>query len=230
VEVSLRDIEEPDEVRLRRIVPDISNRLDMTRKDVVRSIEEHGTRNHRMLESMHKRLEDLFAGRVSIIIYGGEIPPPINPQAPRTITDEGLNTSRTTDHQPLQSSYATSSTTVVAAPSSQPLDLNAPAPTHQMSRTVFTVPDLYQEWMFGLGSAPAIQALEDAYGPQWRPSQAERVFFGRRKVIISEIQRRQELGEAPKTVVEELELVRKRMKMTLHGLQKWLIKLKAQDL
>lgn len=229
MKVSLIDIEEPDEIRLRQIIPDISNRLNTTRKDVVRSIEEHGIRNYRLLDSMHRRLENLFAGRVSITIYGGEAPSSTGSSAPRTMMTEGSNVLDTSDYQAVQSSYAASSAAEEAT-GSQPLDPSAPAPAHQMSRTISTVPDLYREWMFGLGSAPAIQALEDAYGAKWRLSQAERVFFGRRKIIIAEIQRRQALEEAPETVVEELELVRRRIKTTLHELQKWLIKMKAQDL
>jgi hypothetical protein len=49
-------------------------------------------------------------------------------------------------------------------------------------------------------------------------------------VIISEIQRRHEAGEAVEAVVEELERVWKRMKTTLNGLQKWLIGIRAQNL
>jgi Transcriptional activator of glycolytic enzymes len=178
---------------------------------------------------MHRRLEDLFTGRVSITIHGGEASSSAGPQAPRTVMAEGSNTLDTPDHQAVQPSYIASSAAREAT-GPQPLNPNAPAPTHQMSRTISTVPDLYREWMFGLGSAPAIQALEDAYGAKWRLPQAERVFFGRRKVIITEIQRRQASGEAPETVVEELELVRRRMKTTLHGLQKWLTRMRAQDL
>jgi Centromere DNA-binding protein complex CBF3 subunit, domain 2/Transcriptional activator of glycolytic enzymes len=230
VEASLGDIEEPEEIRLRQIVPDISIRLDTTRKDVVRSVEEHGNRNYRLLDSMHKRLEDLFAGRVSITIHGNGAPSSsTGPPALCTTTADNPNVLDTPDHQAIQPLY-------IAPPAAeeaidpQPLDPDAPAPTHQMSRTISTVPDLYKEWTFGLGSAPAIQALEDAYGARWRPSQAERVFFSRRKVIISEIQRRQAEGEAPEAVAEELDLVRRRMKTTLNGLQKWLVQMKARDL
>jgi Transcriptional activator of glycolytic enzymes/Centromere DNA-binding protein complex CBF3 subunit, domain 2 len=230
VEVSLINIEEPDEIRLRQVVPDISNRLDMTRKDVVRSVEEHGSRNYRLLDSMHKRLEDLFAGRVSITIHGNsEASSLANPQAPHTMIAGGLNMLDTATYQAIQPSYAAPAAAAEAV-GSQPLDPDAPAPVHRMSRTISSVPDLYREWMFGLGSAPAIQALEDAYGAKWRLPQAERVFFGRRKIIISEIQRRQAEGEAPEAVVEELELVRRRMKITLNGLQQWLVKMRAQDL
>lgn len=226
VEASLVDTEEPDEIRLRRIVPDISNRLEMTRKDVVRSVEEHGTRNHRLLDSMQRRLDDLFAGRISITIHAGDSSL-TDLQAPHTMIAEDSNMHGTPDHQAIQPPYAVSAPITAVtegATSSQQLDPQAPPPLHQMSRTISTVPELYREWMFGLGSAPAIQALENAYGAKWRPSQAEKVFFGRRRVIISEIQRRKATGEAPEIIAEELELVRIRMKTTLHGLQKWLTK------
>ena len=137
---------------------------------------------------MHRRLEDLFAGHVSITIHGnsGEASSSTGLQAPRTMLATGSNTLDTPDYQAVPSSYVAPFTAQeTTAP--QPLDPDAPPPTHQMSRTIATVPDLYREWMFGLGSTPAIQALEDAYGAKWRPSQAERVFFRRHKIIITEI-------------------------------------------
>ncbi len=72
--------------------------------------------------------------------------------------------------------------------------------------------------MLGWGSAPAIQALETAYEAKWRLSQQERVFFGRRKVIIDEVHRRTQSNQFSDAAVEELKLVRRRLKVSLHGL------------
>ena len=72
VKLSLTDLEEPDEIRLRRIVPDIASRLNASREEIVQTVETHGDRNHRLLQSVHDRLEDLFSGRVSVTFHGPE--------------------------------------------------------------------------------------------------------------------------------------------------------------
>ena len=72
--------------------------------------------------------------------------------------------------------------------------------------------------MVGLGGGPSVQSLKDRYGAAWRPSQDERVFFSRRKVIINEIRARQGGAVSPLIAVEEVELVRQRVKLSLYGL------------
>ena len=91
-----------------------------------------------------------------------------------------------------------------------------------MACTLTTVRDLWREWTIGWSSGPAIQALEAVYGSRWRPSQKERVFFGRRKVIVDEISRCMALGKTFEVAVEELELVRSKGKFSLHGLWEFL--------
>lgn len=92
---------------------------------------------------------------------------------------------------------------VPAAPTSQ-----APF-IHQMSPNVHTVKDLWREWKVGVGSGPAIEYLEQTYGPAWRPTNKARTWFCRRKIIIDEI-----ITKAPyrhggaENVVEQLEAFR----------------------
>jgi hypothetical protein len=65
-------------------------------------------------------------------------------------------------------------------------------PQHRMSRTVQTIPELWQEWTLGLGGQPSIEKLDELYGSGWRsgPSgAAERQFYSRRKSLITEIRR-----------------------------------------
>lgn len=225
VENSLVDVTEPDELRIQRIVPDIANRLNMSRADIVRSINEHGARNHRLLEAIHERLEDFFAGKVSVTFHAPETSSS-SPSRTRTMNAEAVNlfdsvTKGQASQLFTQSAHEATSSDE-GSRNARTLDPNASPLIHTMSRTINTVPDLWREWMFGLGSAPAIQALETAYGARWRPSQQERVFFGRRKMIIEEVQRRTALGMTSEAAVEELELVRRRMNVGLHKLWKWL--------
>ena len=67
----------------------------------------------------------------------------------------------------------------------------------------------------GLGDRPSVQGLEDLYGPRWWQAHGEKVMYGRRKVIIDEIRRRQAEGI---NTVEEVELVRQRGRLSLHQL------------
>ena len=66
IELFIRDIKEPDELRLHRAMPDIINRFNLNRKDIVRSV----NRNYSFLKGIFKRLNDLFTGRVAISLYG----------------------------------------------------------------------------------------------------------------------------------------------------------------
>lgn len=226
VELAVADVEEPIDLRIRNVVPDIASRLDLSREDIVRTVNDHGTRNCRLLESIHGRLEDLFTGRVSITLNGPEASSSSRAGA-RTVVPEVVDSSTPMEgvepSQPAsQPPYEATSSAEGSRGVRTELDPSAPPPEHRMCRTISTVPDLWREWMFGWGSAPAIQALEAAYGAKWRPSQTERVFFGRRKVIIDEVHRRTVSGKPPEAAVEELELVRSRMKLSLHSLWKWL--------
>lgn len=69
----------------------------------------------------------------------------------------------------------------------------------------------------GLGDGPFVQGLEDLCGPRWQQAHSEKVMYGRGKVIINEIRRRQAEGINKGAAVEEVELVRQR-RLSLHQL------------
>ena len=56
-----------------------------------------------------------------------------------------------------------------------------------MSRSVLTVFDMWREWTTGIGGAPSVKCLEDAWGAKWRISPTESRFFNRRKIIIDHV-------------------------------------------
>lgn len=65
-------------------------------------------------------------------------------------------------------------------------------PQYHMSRTIQTIPELWQEWTVGLQGQPSIESLDKLYGSSWRsgPTAAsERQFYSRRKTLITEIRR-----------------------------------------
>lgn len=104
---------------------------------------------------------------------------------------------------------------------------------YRMSRTVQTIPELWQEWTVGLGGQLSIEKLDELYGSGWRSgpnSGAERQFYSRRKALIAEI-RRLALALALKdppdretynTIVLQLEDERRRAKASLNRVIKTL--------
>jgi hypothetical protein len=95
----------------------------------------------------------------------------------------------------------------------------APQPQYRMSRTVQTIPELWQEWTVGLQGHPSIERLDELYGASWRSgpvAASERQFYSRRKTLITEIRRLAAAIKAPpdkeayNTVVLQLEDERKR--------------------
>ena len=72
----------------------------------------------------------------------------------------------------------------------------------------FTVKDVWREWQEGLAGQPAIKELEEKWGSRWRPTNAVRVQFCRRKVIWDEVLARTARGRNADEAVAELELLR----------------------
>ncbi|KAF1986577.1 hypothetical protein K402DRAFT_126669 [Aulographum hederae CBS 113979] len=62
-------------------------------------------------------------------------------------------------------------------------------PAYSMSRSHTTVRQLCEEWYSGIDGQPSIRHLEEHWGRAWRRASTEDVFFGRRRVIIDELER-----------------------------------------
>lgn len=95
---------------------------------------------------------------------------------------------------------------------------------YRMSRTIQTVPELWQEWTVGLHGRPSIEKLDELYGSRWRtgPGKAsERQFYSRRKALITEIRRLAALqgacqgGDPYELVVAQLEAQRQQSGVSL---------------
>jgi hypothetical protein len=100
----------------------------------------------------------------------------------------------------------------------------APQPLYRMSRTLQTIPELWQEWTVGLQGQPSIEALDELHGSGWRSGPAaasERQFYSRRKALITEIRRLAAAIRAPpdeaacQVVIKQLEGERVRAKASL---------------
>jgi hypothetical protein len=93
------------------------------------------------------------------------------------------------------------------------LEKASKVPEYCMSRTIQTIPELWEEWTVGLKGQPSIERLDELYGPGWRSGTdktAERQFYSRRKTLITEIRRLADIedpsnGDPYQKVVAQLE-------------------------
>jgi hypothetical protein len=152
------------------------------------------------------RLGDLFEGRVSMTLSSTRrVAAPAGCSTPASMTTVTSFHSLPTP-SPNSASRSPHPTAVSAAAviRALPDDLDRPAAVEGMES--------------GIGDGPSVQGLEDPYGPRWGQAHSEKVMYGRRKVIIDEIRRRQAEGINTGAAVEEVELVRQRGRLSLHQL------------
>ena len=156
--------------------------------------------------------------------------------ATTTRTASGGNSTSTTAPQvPTSGHHHTSSTTTTSSSSSSSSppnnntnnntnnnnnnnnNTNLPQ-TYSLSRTVKTVPDLWQEWTEGIDGGPAVSQLETAYGTSWRRAE-DRMFFSRRRNIVSAVEDMvRKGGSSPVVAVAKLESVRQQKNWALNAL------------
>ena len=137
----MQDLEEPEEVRLRRVVPDIASRLNVNRQDIVRTVADHGQRNTQLLQQLSRQFDDLLGGRITLRFA------PLDTLAPyRTNTTEAVSAEASDDVATLQVA-ATALAAAPLAPAATPpsYDPDSPPPAYRISRTIVTVHDLWRE-------------------------------------------------------------------------------------
>ncbi|KAH8430197.1 uncharacterized protein LDX57_013066 [Aspergillus melleus] len=199
-----QDTGEPEEVQIRRAVPAIADQLSQLRGTVLSQIEQS---KQEILEKL-AGFDDFIQGRVPFVlspVHDG----PLAATTRAALTRPGAS--------PDVIAGVEAGTGGAGTETGASLDAVAGLPKYRLSRTISTVPDLWREWTVGFGNGPSVQSLEDSYGPRWRPSQEERVFFCRRKVIINWIRAKQR--ERPNTeatvIVMELERYRRQQRASL---------------
>jgi hypothetical protein len=95
------------------------------------------------------------------------------------------------------------------------------ASDYVMSRALLTVVEVWNEYDVGLGAGPSIRSLELAQGARWRSTDAERKFFSRRKVYYDAIEYLASSHGLPtSTVAEQLEMRRKKHRLTLDAMMR----------
>jgi hypothetical protein len=68
VELALLDVEEPEEVQIRKTLPAIAKRLSVLHQSLARDVNEWGAQTKERLDNIKSRLGDLFEGRVSMTL------------------------------------------------------------------------------------------------------------------------------------------------------------------
>ena len=94
-----------------------------------------------------------------------------------------------------------------------------PGPPAVILMDAHTVADVWREWKEGIAGRPALEELERVWGARWRPGQALRMAWCRRKAVLDEIARLIQTGLDPALAVQHLETQRQRNKQTLPSIR-----------
>jgi hypothetical protein len=194
VRANVTEANEPQSLLLQRALPELSDVLKSSHEAVLHSLERIGdqvknefrdVRSH--LAALQSSLDALLRVQIPITTMssiGTELPAAAAAAVPA----------------------ARSSAAAAPAPDSL-IEPNLPVIT-ALPR-VYTVEDVWREWTIGLpGGQPAFRELEKRWGSRWRPGNATKVQFCRRKIILDAIRARTIQGRTEEEAIAELELLR----------------------
>ncbi|KAL3258479.1 hypothetical protein ABHI18_006016 [Aspergillus niger] len=167
VKQSIRDVEEPEEVRLRQALPALAERLNHVRQDLQQglghAIKEWGSKTHLQLQEINNYLHDIMGGRVAFTLQA------VDPDATKSFMS-AVQSPRLIPGS-ISAPSAPSAVTAAAADGSGAVTVqetfeSVPTPNHAGGiphyvpfRTVHTVPELWREWTSGLGELPSAKTL-----------------------------------------------------------------------
>lgn len=123
--------------------------------------------------------------------------PPAYPPIPPPPSSSSSSTSSLVATTPLVSTATNTaapvppnpSTTTPSSSSSNTLSCLSSVPQYRMNRNISTIHEMVQEWYHGINGGPSVYKLELQYGSKWRTkNDAERVFLGRRRIIINKLE------------------------------------------
>ena len=189
---------EPQSLLLQRALPELSSVLESSREAVLRSVQRLANQQAAALQAQAATLQALQAQLdrvlhvpITFTLGGG---PLAAPAAPPAIV-------------PVPAAIGRPVAAAAAAATPATSDAAGPPILTALAR-VFTVKDAWREWQEGLAGQPALRELEARWGSRWRPGNAVRIAFSRRKVIWDEILARTARGKSVDEAVAELELLR----------------------
>lgn len=183
---------EPPSLLLQRALPELSGVLESSREALLQNSRQLVSRLEGKLQGIQGSLDALLQGRVPITFTGYFGAGPTGPVEPPPAT-------------------ATPTPAPVPVGAGVPIASGAAPglPVVAALARAFTVTDVWREWKEGLAGRPAIRELEETWGSRWRPGNAVRVQFCRRKVIWDEVlARAAHGGKSEAEAVAELELLR----------------------
>jgi hypothetical protein len=205
--------QDPHTIAIQRAIPAVNDRLRTMTGVIQNGQASHAqalcsledllltTRIEQRIESIASALSEFIRGSFHFVPRGCQLAPITGasslPSRPATLPNTALALAQATEAPQLQ---------------------------YRMSRTIQTIPELWQEWTVGLQGQPSIESLDELYGSSWRSGPAaasERQFYSRRKTLIAEIRRLAAAIKAPpdkeaySVVVLRLEDERKRAGMLL---------------
>ena len=177
--------QDPHAIAIQKAIPAVNDRLrtmtgviqngQATHAQALYSLEDLlTTRIEQRIERIAGTLSEFIGGSFHFVPRGQQLVPA---PAPALIAAPGASSSL--PDRP------------IALPTIAPAQA-AEAPQYRMSRTLRTIPELWQEWTIGLQGQPSIERLDELYGPAWRSgatAASERQFYSRRKTLITEIRR-----------------------------------------
>jgi hypothetical protein len=225
--------EEPMDMRIRKVLPDIEETLRSTRAAVLARVDLHSVNiNHTLQEGLARLNDGLNVLRTNMpeqlvtvpqkLISLDAINAYLADHAAATMTTPhacshsktaGPTAISTTEGMGIQATMEAASTT--SSSSSFPaartslIPLTAGGwPVQPYDPNVATVEDAWREWHVGLGAGAAkrdsILALEVKFGTAWRYEQRIRQWHSRRKKVIHMIKQRVEQGHALQNVFMQL--------------------------
>ena len=92
-------------------------------------------------------------------------------------------------------------------------------PKYKMLRNLTTVPEVWQEYKYGINGNPSVESLDERYGTSWRSSNAEYQYYLGRGKIYHHLLDAIANGTAEVDAVNELEALRVAQKWSLYKLQ-----------
>jgi Centromere DNA-binding protein complex CBF3 subunit, domain 2/Transcriptional activator of glycolytic enzymes len=197
---------EPQSLLLQRALPELSSVLESSREAVLRSVQRLANQQAAALQAqaatlqaLQAQLERVLHTPITFTLGGGPVAALPVPAASLAVMPLPA--------VPLGPAVVGGPVAAAAATATAATDA-AGLPTLTALARVFTVKDAWREWQEGLAGRPALRELEERWGSRWRPGNAIRIAFSRRKVIWDEILARTARGKSVDEVIAELELLR----------------------
>ena len=189
----------PDDQRIREILPDLSSRIGEEFSAIRSSVSANLAAIERTLgnvEHLSEKFDDVFSGRANLslnVTLNGRKGPGGAPtfsgaiKATEDLTvKDNLQVGQPENAVAISSAISAAESAAMHIAGNQQLE--SIPPVYKVSQSVLTVFDLWREWTTGIGGAPSVKCLEDAWGDQNGEYRQQKVgFFNRRKIIIDHV-------------------------------------------